>query len=319
MRAALSGMIKIKASSEIPGITLGNNVSISGVDPQLESSYRVTQITHTCDDGGGYQNHFTAVNFNGAVFSPKTNPDLIPTCKSQTAIVIANNDPNGLGDVQIQMPWQEAKGLTTPFVPIVHVHGGSDKGLYMIPEIGEKVYVDFQGGNAEMPVVMGTMFNRNAKSGYATPNNDLKVIRTRSGIMIVYNDADGSLLIQDASNNKYFMDGKGNTFVKVPKNMTFDIGEDLTFNVGKNMITTVGENQTTNVEKNKTTTVNQTNSLKAQEYKQSIEENKTVSIGADLNETTSTTTHTATGGDILIQSSGISRVVGQIDAKVNKG
>ena len=319
MRSIMGDMIQIEASSEVPGVTIGSNVSISGVDSHLESSYRVIQITHTCDDGGGYENHFTAVNLNGAVFSPKTNPDLVPRCESQTAIVIANDDPEGLGDLKIQMPWQEAKGETTPFVPIVHSHGGSDKGVYIIPEVGEKVFVDFQGGNAELPVVMGAMFNRNAKSGYATPKNDLKVIRTRSGIKIVYNDADGSLLLEDPSGNRYFMDGKGNTFVKVPKNMTFDIGEDLTFNVGKNMITQVGEDQSTDVGKDKSTTVTNKISLQALEYKQNIDKNKTVEIGGDLNETTATTTHKAIGGDILMQSTGISRLLGRIDAKVNKG
>lgn len=318
MRSILGKMILIEASSEVPGITLGSNVSIKGVDPQLENSYRVTQITHTCDDGGGYENHFKAVNYNGAVFSPRTNPDLIPHCQSQTAIVIANDDPDGLGNIKIQMPWQQDKGETTPFVPIVHPHGGGEKGFYVIPEVGEKVFVDFQGSNAEMPVVLGTMFNRNAKSGYATPKNDMKVMRTRSGIMIVYNDADGSLLLQDPSGNKYFMDGKGNTFVTVPKSMSFDIGEDLTFNVGKNMITQVGEDHTTVVGNDKTTTVTNKITLEAQEYKQNIDENKTVVIGGDLNETTSTTTHKATDGDITIQSSGISRLLGKVDAKVNK-
>lgn len=319
MRSVMSEMMQIEASSEVPGVTLGNNVSISGVDSQLVSSYRVTQITHTCDDGGGYENHFTAVNFNGAVFSPRTNPDLIPRCESQTAIVVANDDPDGLGSLKIQMPWQQAKGETTPYVPMVHPHGGGEKGFYIIPEVGERVFVDFQGGNAEMPVVFGSMYHRNEKSGYVTPKNDMKVMRTRSGIKIVFNDADGSLLIEDPSGNSYFMDGKGNTFVKVPKNMTFDIGEDLTINVGKNMITQVGEDQTDDVGKNKSTTVTNKISLEAQEYKQNIDKNKTVDIGGDLKETTGTTTHKAIGGDILIKSSGVSKLLGATDAKVNKG
>jgi type VI secretion system secreted protein VgrG len=319
MRSVMSEMMQIEASSEVPGVTLGNNVSISGVDSQLVSSYRVTQITHTCDDGGGYENHFTAVNFNGAVFSPRTNPDLIPRCESQTAIVTANDDPDGLGSLKIQMPWQQAKGVTTPYVPMVHPHGGGEKGFYIIPEVGERVFVDFQGGNAEMPVVFGSMYHRNEKSGYVTPKNDMKVMHTRSGIKIVFNDAEGSLLIEDPSGNRYFMDGKGNTFVKVPKNMTFDIGEDFIINVGKNMITQVGEDQTDDVGKDKSTTVTNKISLEAQEYKQNIDKNKTVDIGGDLKETTGTTTHKAIAGDILIKSSGVSKLLGATDAKVNKG
>jgi type VI secretion system secreted protein VgrG len=319
MRSVMGDMIQIEASSEVPGVTIGNDVNISSVDPQLENSYRVIQVTHTCDDGGGYENHFTAVNFNGAVFSPMTNPDLIPRCESQTAIVVANEDPDGLGSLKIQMPWQQAKGETTPYVPMVHPHGGGEKGFYIIPEVGERVFVDFQGGNAEMPVVFGSMYHRNGKSGYVTPKNDMKVMRTRSGIKIVFNDAQGSLLIEDSSGNKYFMDGKGNTFVTVPKNMTFDIGEDLTFNVGKNMITQVGEDQTDDVGKNKSTTVTNKITLQAQEYKQDIDKNKTMTVGGDLKETTGTTTHKAIAGDILIKSSGVSKLLGATDAKVNKG
>jgi len=235
MRSAMSKLTKIKGTSEVPGITLGNNVMISGIDAQLDSSYRVTQITHTCDDGGDYVNHFTAVNFSGSVFSPKTNPDLVPYCKSQTAIVVANEDPEGLSGIKIQMPWQKIKGETTPFVPMIQMHGGTGKGFHWIPEIGETVFVDFQGNNAEMPIVTGTLTNKNEKSGYSTPNNDYKVMRTRSGIIIVFNDADGSVLIEDPSGNKYFMDGNGNIKLLAPKNIEIEAGENIVLKAGNDI------------------------------------------------------------------------------------
>jgi len=235
MRSAMSKLTKIKGTSEVPGITLGNNVMISGIDAQLDSSYRVTQITHTCDDGGDYVNHFTAVNFSGSVFSPKTNPDLVPYCKSQTAIVVANEDPEGLSGIKIQMPWQKIKGETTPFVPMIQMHGGAGKGFHWIPEIGETVFVDFQGNNAEMPIVTGTLTNKNEKSGYSTPNNDYKVMRTRSGIIIVFNDADGTVLIEDSSGNKYFMDGKGSIKLLAPKNIEIEAGENIVLKAGNDI------------------------------------------------------------------------------------
>jgi type VI secretion system secreted protein VgrG len=240
MRAIASKLMQIKASSEVPGVTLGNTVRITGVDIQLESTYRVTKITHTCDDGGGYENHFTAVNFNGAVFSPKTNPDLVPRCESQSAIVISNDDLDGLGGVTVQMPWQQAKGETTPFIPMLQQHGGDGKGIYWIPEVGEKVFVDFQGGNAEMPIVTGAISSTKEKSGYATPNNDMKVMRTRSGIMIVYNDAERSLLIEDPSGNKYFMDGNGSIKLVAPKNIDIEAGEDIIMSAGQNIVVKAG-------------------------------------------------------------------------------
>jgi type VI secretion system secreted protein VgrG len=207
MRSIMSGMMQIKAISEVPGITLGNTVNITGVDSQLETGYTVTQITHSCDDGGGYENHFTAVNFSGAAFSPKTNPDLFPLCQSQSAVVISNHDPDGLSGVMVQMPWQKAKGLTTPFIPMMQIYGGNGKGVHILPEVGEKVFVDFQGGNAEMPIVTGTMPNIKEKSGYSTPDNDIKAMHSRSNNRFVMNDKAGSMLLQDSSKSFIEMDG----------------------------------------------------------------------------------------------------------------
>lgn len=232
MRSAMSSMMQVEASSEVPGITVGSNVRISGVDIQLESTYRVTQITHTCDDGGSYENYFTAVNFSGAVFSPRTNPDLIPRCESQSAVIISNNDPDGLGGLKVQMLWQEAKGETTPFIPMVQPHGGGGKGFYFVPEVGERVFLDFQSGNAEMPVVVGTLSSKNSKTTYHSPNNDIKGIRTRSGIETLSNDAKGSWKQSTPDGNYIELDGSGNITNNAVINMTQNVGTEMTINVG---------------------------------------------------------------------------------------
>jgi type VI secretion system secreted protein VgrG len=237
MRSVLSGLVEIKASSEVPGITIGNEVRVIGVDMQLESSYRVTQITHICDDGGGYENHFTAVNFNGSVFSPETDPDLVPYCKSQTAIVTANADPDGLSGIKVQMPWQAAKGETTPYIPLMQNYGGDARGAHIIPEIGDTVFVDFQGNNAELPIVLGTMTSRKEKSGYSTPNNDIKaVMHSRSGNRIINDDARGDITIESQKGETIaVIHGDGNIRFKAPKNIELEAGEDIVMKAGKNI------------------------------------------------------------------------------------
>jgi len=244
MRSILSGLVEMKASSEVPGITIGNEVRVTGVDMQLESSYRVTEIMHICDDGGGYQNHFTAVNFNGSVFSPETDPDLVPFCKSQTAIVTANKDPDGLSAVQVQMPWQEAKGQTTPYIPLIQNYGGDARGAHIIPEIGDTVFVDFQGNNPELPIVMGTMTSRKEKSGYSTPNNDIKAImHSRSGNRIVTDDATGDITIESQKGETIaVIHGDGNIRFKAPKNIELEAGEDIIMKAGRNVNIDAKEN-----------------------------------------------------------------------------
>lgn len=243
MRAILSRLTEINASSEVPGITIGNNVRISGVDIQLESSYRVTDITHSCDDGGGYENHFTAVNFNGSLFSPQTDPDLVPYCISQTAIVTANADPDGLSGVKVQMPWQKAKDETTPYIPLLQKYGGDSRGSHIIPEIGDTVFVDFQGNNAELPIVIGTMTSTKEKSSYRTPDNDLKVFHSRSGNRIISDDAKGDITIESQQGQTIaVINGDGNIRFKAPKNIEFDAGEDIIMNAGKNLRVDAKEN-----------------------------------------------------------------------------
>ncbi|KIO50862.1 phage baseplate assembly protein V [Flavobacterium hibernum] len=243
IRASMGKMMEINASSEVPGITVGGNVRITGVDKWLESSYNVTQITHICDDGGGYENQFTAVNISGAVFSPETNPDLVPYCKSQTAVVIANADPDGLSGVKVQMPWQEAKGETTPYIPLLQKYGGDARGAHIIPEIGDTVFVDFQGDNAELPIVIGTLTSGKEKSGYSTPNNDLKVLETRSGNKLILDDNKGDITIESKMGQTLaVLYGDGNIKFKAPKNIELEAGEDVFITAGRNVKIEAKEN-----------------------------------------------------------------------------
>jgi len=63
------------------------------------------------------------------------------------------------------------------------------------------VLIGFEGGNAERQCVMGTNYNGSESSGYNTSVNDQKVIHTRSGTTMIFNDAEGSVFIEDPSGN----------------------------------------------------------------------------------------------------------------------
>ena len=60
-------------------------------------------------------------------------------------------------------------------------------------------------------------------------------MRTRSGIIIVFNDADGTVLIEDPSGNKYFMDGKGSIKLLAPKNIEIEAGENIVLKAGNDI------------------------------------------------------------------------------------
>ncbi|MGU3373767.1 type VI secretion system Vgr family protein [Chryseobacterium sp. M5A1_1a] len=272
----------------------------------------MTEVIHEVDALGRYKGRFEAIaSDTGYIPTPDF---IVPIAEPQIATVISNTDPLGQGRITVKFDWQLHD--TTNFIRMMAPDaGGTDeitqnRGYVAIPEVGDQVMVGFVHNHPDRPFVMGGMFHGGTALGGGVDNH-LKSIQTRSGIRVLMNDAEGSVTILDPSGNNYFMDGKGNITVTAPKNMTFNVGENLAINVGNDMRTSVGNDNAITITNN--------HKFMSKNYKQTVNENKTVNITGDLKETTSTTTHKAKNGDILLQSSGVAKMLGKIDAKVNKG
>ncbi|SFW70368.1 Rhs element Vgr protein [Sinomicrobium oceani] len=251
LHGQVAGLVVAKGISTETGLRPGDVVSIKepmfsltgdpadGVKEDAFGSYYITSITHICDETGNYTNEFNGVPDTVEV-PPYTDVLTPPVAETQPAMVTDNNDPKGLGRVKVKFHWD----YESPWIRMVQPHGGGSKGFYFIPEIGEEVLVSYEGGNAEKPYIVGTMYNGNQKSGYATANNDLKVIHSRSGTKIKMNDAEGSIFIEDPSGNTWFMDGQGNISVNAPKNFNLTAGENITISAGKDVSVSAGGNMT---------------------------------------------------------------------------
>ncbi len=197
-KAAEQQQVILEGVSDNPGVSLGKIISIKA-DGSSYGEFRVTSISHNQDDLGNYNNVFTAISTQLDVF-PHTNYEATPYSDTQTAVVMENTDPEGMARVKVQFPWQKLTGETTPWIRVVTPHGGGDKGFHFIPEIGEEVLVGFEGGNAERPYMMGSLYHgQAAANGFKSDANDIKAIRTRSGHTIELNDLDGteSITISD--------------------------------------------------------------------------------------------------------------------------
>ena len=252
--------------SDNPGVKLGNIVKVEG------STYRVISVTHTNTENGDYQNNFEAVTAEFDIY-PNTNINAFPKSESQTAIVMENADPEGLGRIRVQFPWQKTMGEMTPWIRIVTPHAGGDKGFHFIPEINEEVLIGFEGGNAEHPYMMGSLYNGGGKAGaFKSETNDIKAIKTRSGHTFELNDANGSesITITDKNGNIITIDTANN-------NITISALENMSLNA-KNMQINVEENLDVTVGKNKSESINENSFITANnEEKQVGEEIKVIS------------------------------------------
>jgi uncharacterized protein involved in type VI secretion and phage assembly len=208
-KGRLAKMVNLKGSSTNPSFRIGDTVSINESafsQEQHHGEFMITGIRHYCGANGSYHNMFEGIPAD--VATPHVDLANIPYCEPQSATVIDNNDPKALGRIRVKFRWMQQG--QTPWIRVVSSSGGGDKGLFIMPEVGEEIIAEFEGGNAEQPFVIGSTYNGKAKSSYGNAGNDVKALKTRSGNMIVLNDAAGSVTVTDKNGSSMAMDGAGN-------------------------------------------------------------------------------------------------------------
>ncbi|WP_055446348.1 type VI secretion system Vgr family protein [Lacinutrix mariniflava] len=275
--------VKLNGVSDNPGVKLGNIVTVEG------ANYRVTNVTHTNTENGDYQNRFQAVTAEFDAY-PNTNINAFPKSETQTAVVMENTDPDGLGRIRVQFPWQKDMGEMTPWIRIVTPHAGGDKGFHFIPEIDEEVLIGFEGGNAEHPYMMGSLYNGNGNAdAFKSDANDIKAIKTRSGHTFELNDTNGSesITITDMNGNIITIDTANNNItISAIENMSLN-AKNMQINVEENLDITVGQNKTETINENSTITATNEDKQIGEEikvisstYKQEAQEITTDASGA---------------------------------------
>lgn len=173
----------------------------------------ITELTHYFNKNKVYSNHFVGIPV-ACDYPPYTNSDIYPISQSCRAKVKDNEDPNNLGRIRVQFDWQAQLDdkMMTPWLRMAQPYAGGGKGFSFIPEIGEEVMIDFEGGNAERPYVKGTLYNGvgDPDSKWLPNNNNsnqIKAIRTRNGHTIEIHDEgnDGYIRIYDNEKENYIL------------------------------------------------------------------------------------------------------------------
>ncbi|MCX6252204.1 MAG: phage baseplate assembly protein V [Bacteroidetes bacterium] len=202
-----SGIVVLTGSSDEP-LQLGNIFEINsrGIDDGHEiyvGDYLITGVSHSLDSSMIYQNSFTAIPSESKI-SPDSNVNVKTLCESQSAVVKDRDDPQKLGRVRVKFLWQDDNQMS-PWLRIVTPNAGKGRGFFSVPELEEEVLVDFEGGDAEHPYVIGSLFN-----GEAIPSKDnkdlkdMKYIISKKGSVIFLDDTENHerILICNGSDDK---------------------------------------------------------------------------------------------------------------------
>lgn len=117
------------------------------------------------------------------------------------------------------------------------MYAGPGRGTYWHPEIGDEVYVSFEGGNAQLPYVSSSNYNGVAKPEFFDSKNSIKGWKLRFGMLFKFIEKVG-IWLSDPSGNEIHLDEE-------TKSTTITVPETLTLNC-KNLIINASESVTTN-------------------------------------------------------------------------
>ena len=130
----------------------------------------------------------------------------------QLAIVVDNKDGEGNPGyrVKLKFPWlseQESTFWARIAVPM----GGAGRGTYMLPEIDDQVLVVFEHGDIGRPIVVGALWSKQQEPVEVnqTGKNNTKLIKSRCGHRIIFDDKEGAeqiTIVDKTKKNKTVLD-----------------------------------------------------------------------------------------------------------------
>ncbi len=254
----LNELVVMTGTSSRPDLRLGSIIEV--IDPRsiLEiggtenyGKYVIISLSHDITgEREAYLNHFEAIPYEAVIPPISISPDP-PQCEVQEGEVFENNDPKGLGRVRVQFIWQkelQGEDKMTPWIRVASHSSGGDKGLYIIPEKGDRVLVAFEHNHPERPFVLTSLYNGAAKPEHHDPKNYKKALKTKGGHQILMNDEEGKQAMDlsspvdfsaTATEGKMEMTAKktvtiksdsGDITISTPANICIDAEGNITIN-----------------------------------------------------------------------------------------
>lgn len=301
-RGEKAGMLIYSGTTYCSRLKIGNtliiqdnflqNDIVGNVSEVDQDEILITELVHFFSADETYSNSFIGIPA-ACDYPPYSNSDVYPVATSCRAKVKDTEDPNHLGRVRVQFDWQAQldENMMTPWLRLSQPYAGGGKGFSFIPEIGEEVMIDFEGGNAERPFVKGTLFNGVADpdGAWLPGNNQVKAIRTRNGHTIeIWDEGEGGYIrIYDNEKENYILtfstdekliklESTGNIELYANNDIIMHAGHDINASADNDIFTSAGKNRTDKTGADKNSTV-------GRNHVESVGQNHLHSVGANHN------------------------------------
>lgn len=150
--------------------------------------------------------------------------------------VVDNEDPANLGRLRLTVPSVLGPDVVTGWAtPCLPYGGAAGQGLLFVPERGARVWAEFEEGDLEFPIWVGTFWCSPA-SGTEIPGDPQrrptrKIIKTLKGHTLELEDADDAeriVLHDGAHGHEVMLDGAGVTVTDATGNTIQLSGSGIT-------------------------------------------------------------------------------------------
>lgn len=190
--------------------------------------------------------------------------------------VVDNEDPEQLGRVKVIVPSVLGEDVVTGWaMPCLPYGGAPNQGTLFVPDIDAGVWVEFEEGDLEFPIWVGTFWSKPGGDSELPKPNDAegaeegsvqdpptrKIIKTASGHTIQFEDADGEvrILIGDGQNeNRIVLAESGLTVFGKDNSVTMDDSGILIEDKNGNTVTQDGSGVVIEDKNGNTITLGQT-------------------------------------------------------------
>jgi Uncharacterized protein conserved in bacteria len=184
-----------------PAYRAGEAVSVSEVDPSLAGKWVISVARHEFGAGpyrtylefSGRQDRSLHGLVSGGLSVPASRTSIPGVV---VGLVTDNNDPDNMGRVKVRFPWLGEKAESF-WARLARPAAGKDSGFLWVPESGEEVVVAFEQGDLGFPLVLGSLWNGQAKppsqmmSGLSDSGKIIKhAIVSPAGHKIMFYDKD---------------------------------------------------------------------------------------------------------------------------------
>lgn len=146
-----------------PALRAGAAVSLAGVGEPFDGKYVLSTSRHRYDPTSGYTTSFAVTGRQERSLLGLTGAAAASGPAAQgggpvVGLVSDAGDPQRRGRVKLTFPWL-SEDYVSDWARTVQPGAGKDRGMTIVPEVGDEVLVAFEQGDLRRPYVLGGLHN----------------------------------------------------------------------------------------------------------------------------------------------------------------